>query len=289
MIRLAKESDHSFLKRNATFALRLYDDEAVLPVLRELVKSKDMVVRNRALAGLIRWRDRKSVPWLVERLEKTDDRPFQCFLAHALGVIRDPRAVGPILRTAKRRRSSEFDWVAIPALGRIRVASPDVMDFLKQMAVVYGKIAAGTSSGRRYGTTNQMRGVVLIERTRIALACLGDKNQQRWIKGAKVQTPNEHLWKEAREAIRRPLPPPPPKPKPIAKEKKEGPPPPVPPTPQEILEKHREDLLQYRGVVSVTLQDDTIVIVVETRGDAADLRMLVGPAIEGVPVRIEVQ
>ncbi|MHC4608707.1 MAG: HEAT repeat domain-containing protein [Planctomycetota bacterium] len=60
-------------------------------------------------------------------------------------------------------------------------------------------------------------------------------------------------------------------------------------TPEEILEKYRKALLGYRGVVSVALQDGTIVVLVETRGEADGLRLLVGPAIEGVPVRIEVQ
>ncbi|MHC4608708.1 MAG: HEAT repeat domain-containing protein, partial [Planctomycetota bacterium] len=49
VLALAESCPNRFVKRNAVFALRVFDNPAVLPVLRRLVKSGDRVVRNRAV------------------------------------------------------------------------------------------------------------------------------------------------------------------------------------------------------------------------------------------------
>ncbi len=284
LTKLAESKGHPFLARNAAYALRLYDEEEALPTLRTLLKSQDKVLRNRALAALIRWQDREVVPWLVDQLD-SQDVPFRSYVLYALGRIGDRRAVEPILK-ATRSMDWEILWGALAALARIREPNDEVSGFLARLPGLLNRMRLPDA-----------RRQILAERARIASACLGNKNEQAWIRGARVQEANRRLVEEWREFERQQMelasaPPVPPRAAAPPTTSAPAPPPPRPPPPTPspavlVLADARGRLMEYTGVRSLRAEGEAVVIEVGTEADAADLRLLLGAEIG--PARLDVR
>lgn len=275
-------SRHRFLARNAVFALRLYDETSVLPVLREALKSQDKVLRNRALAGLIRWRDPDVVPWLIDQMDGSD-LPFRSYAIYALGRIGDGRAVMPLVNLTRHYwRDWEFVWAALAALARIQDGRPEVVALLVKIREEIPRLELPPA-----------RREILLERAQIASAFIGDKFDQAWIaRTGGFQEANKALVKEwlqiqrKRDDLAR-RPPPAPKPAPAPK-----PPPPPAPEPvkdpaEQLAAEVRASILEYSGVTSVAAERGLLRIVVVSREDAEDLTFLLGSQLKGIPVVIQ--
>ncbi|MGH7340017.1 MAG: HEAT repeat domain-containing protein, partial [Candidatus Rokuibacteriota bacterium] len=117
---IIKKERHPFLVRNAVFILRCFNNPEVVPVLRNLLlKTPDKVIRNRALAALVRWQDEEIVEWLCKQLGGADV-PFRSYVLWALGRIGSPAAVEKVIAATKAfANDREFLWAALPALGWI--------------------------------------------------------------------------------------------------------------------------------------------------------------------------
>lgn len=289
LLKFAQSKAHSFLARNAVYALRLYDEEDALPALRTLVKSSDKVIRNRALAALMRWQDPEIVPWLIDQLD-SPDVPFRTYALHALGKIGDRRAVDPILKAAKAFSGDwEFLWGALAALARLRDSKDEVTTYLGRVPAIVNRM-----------NLPDLRRQILLERVRIASATGGNQAEQKWMRTAKVQDANRRLveeWTEfelqAELAKAPPKPPaaPPREPAPAPKPAPPAPPPPPPPavrSPAELaLAAARGRLVEYTGVRSVRAEQENIILDVSTEADAADLHLLLGTHLNGVPLVIQ--
>jgi len=120
LLGILKTQRHPFLVRNAVFILRCFNNPEVVPALRNvLLKMPDKVVRNRALAALVRWQDEEIVNWLCTQLGGPDV-PFRSYALWALGRIGSPAAVEKLIAATKQfANDREFLWAAIPALGWI--------------------------------------------------------------------------------------------------------------------------------------------------------------------------
>ncbi|MCK5579175.1 MAG: HEAT repeat domain-containing protein, partial [Planctomycetes bacterium] len=75
--------------------LASYETPEAIETLREILKGKDGVARNRALSALIQHGDKEAGPYLIDCL-KGDDEYFRTYAAYALGVFKDRRAVKPL-------------------------------------------------------------------------------------------------------------------------------------------------------------------------------------------------
>jgi hypothetical protein len=289
LTKLAESKGHSFLARNAVYALRLYDEDQVLPTLRTLLKSQDKVIRNRALAALLRWQDREIVPWLIDQLSSTD-LPFRSYALYALGRIGDRRAVDPVLKSAKALAGDwEFLWGALTTLARLRDSSDEVSAFLGRVPGILNRL-----------TLPEARRQILAERVRITAGTLGNKTEQTWMRTAKVQEANRRLveeWLESERPPMEPVKPPPaavaprnPVPAPdLAVPRPPPPTPAAPPSPSALaLSTARERLLDYRGVRSVRGERDAIVIEAATEEDVVDLQILLGSEVNGVRVEFQI-
>ena len=278
LIKFCEQSNLKFLRRNAVFALRVFDDPAAVPVFRKLVKSGDKVVRNRALAGLIRWRDPEIVPWLIEQLDDSD-KPFASYALYALGWIGDTRATMPIVSAIKSNKNDwEFLWAALPALALLQDSRKEVKDLLWALQAHVRDI--NDPQVNMLGQQMDPEGTrkrILEERLRIAKAFIGDPEERLWLKGAGLMHVNKRLQEVFEERTKPPPPPPadPPKPKPeeIA---------------ARVLADWRPVLLQYSGVKSAEVADRGIRVVVATEADADDLRIILGGHIAGVDLNVEV-
>lgn len=284
LVKVSAMRGHSFLTRNCVYALRLFDEEEVLPVLRKHLKSKDRVVRNRALAALIRWQDREIVKWLIDQLD-SPDKPFRSYALFALGRIGDRRGVSAIARMTRRYAGDwEFLWGALAALARLRDSGKEVTTLLEKIPGLLGRMPLPDK-----------RRKILSERVRIVRAYGGNPGEQAWMRTARVEEANRKLveeWLEiernrAELARRAALPPSPPsRPSPPAPPPKPAKPVPVPapaPSPaQKVLAESRDSLLEYTGVRSVRAAGRVIHVKVETEADAMDLRILLGREFRGI-------
>jgi hypothetical protein len=118
LTKIVQTQKHPFLVRNAVFILRCFNNPEVVPVLRTLLtKTQDKVVRNRALAALVRWQDEDIVPWLTKQLAGPD-ASFKSYVLWALGRIGSPLAIDAVIGFTKASLADrEALWAAIPALG----------------------------------------------------------------------------------------------------------------------------------------------------------------------------
>lgn len=207
--------ENSVVARNAAFLLRCFDDPKVLPLLRKAMKSKDKVVRNRAVAALTRWKDLESLPWLAEQL-KGEDVPFRSMACWALGRIGTAAAFKELLAAAGTG-DAEFAWSALPALCRTcddlsdadRTALLETLGGLEPMLarVEDPKPGATPENPDPSGT----RRAVLTERLRIAKARAGNAEQAEWMtrlgtqgasREAKVQCANVDFFNETLDFVR---------------------------------------------------------------------------------------
>ena len=198
LLDIVKNGKHPFLVRNAVFILRCYNNTEIVPVLRDLLtKTNDKVVRNRALAALVRWQDDGIIEWLVKHMGGTD-LSFRNYAVWALGRIGAPSAIEPVIE-AMKRGDPEFLWSAIPALGWLSDNAPDEKrKRIEDMLTVVEKAAAQIKDAEPFEGTGLMAprtpepspilSKILVERCRIALARCGRESGREWMKKLGEQT-----------------------------------------------------------------------------------------------------
>ncbi len=126
LVRLAGHA-HPLVRANAASGLARFDDPRARAQLVALIALPDRVARNRAIAALSRARARDAVPALLALLGPTNDPGSRVVAAHALGLIGDPAAFGP-LKGYLLASLGDVDamWAAIPALVRMPIADGEV-------------------------------------------------------------------------------------------------------------------------------------------------------------------
>ena len=138
IIKTAKTSEHSLIKRNAVSLLGVYNTPEVVKALREILLDnydKDKVIRNRALSALINKRDREIVPFLIGVLKNSDDSYFKTLAAYTLGILGDKQAVKPLIEYINTDPNNrEVLWAAIPALAMLGDNSEEVKNLLRKIA-----------------------------------------------------------------------------------------------------------------------------------------------------------
>lgn len=119
------EGPHGASRGSAAEALgRLGDPRAVEPLMRIVAdKRESMDTRERAAWALAELRDRRAVDVLIGVLNEHPRTGFlEVVAVRALGLLGDPRAVGPIEEAARRERSGYVADAAKQALQRLRRA-----------------------------------------------------------------------------------------------------------------------------------------------------------------------
>ena len=189
LIELSRDS-HSFLARNATAVLaNVPDSEAGEALLKLAKETKDNVVRNRAVGGLIRRRFPGTAEYLLGAVKGSDPH-FRCYAIYGLGMLGDRSAVLPILEAAKGAlNDADVLWAAIPALGRLRDNRKEVVEFLRQQEARLAQpvaglwdppIVQGDPRTRMYATDPPgTKARVVWEMTIIALARMGDEPSKK--------------------------------------------------------------------------------------------------------------
>ena len=210
LLDIIKHQKHPFLVRNAVFILRCFDNREIVPVLRTLLtKTQDKVIRNRALAALVRWQDDEIVDWLCKQLAGPDVS-FKSMALWALGRIGAPVAIEKVIAHVKANQSDrETLWAAIPALGWLGEAAPDdkkqkIAEFLVALRGAAGVIAEPPGYDGRYSAlknpdpANAAR-TVLDQRVVMALARCGRSTEIETVKkwtSSDVLRPNRDYHEE---------------------------------------------------------------------------------------------
>ena len=216
LLDIVKREKHPFLLRNAVFILRCYNDPAVLPALRGILrKTRDRVIRNRALAALVRWRDASIVEWLCQKAGGPD-RSFRSYALWALGRIGSSRGIKTIVNLVNRFSGDrEFLWAAIPALGRMaKSASPEIrrqveeaLLSLRDPSKKIGDPSPWKGEGNRALLSpdpSPATAPILQQRILLALALVRHQTSIDWLKDAKAETilkPNRDLYNETLKSI----------------------------------------------------------------------------------------
>ena len=210
LLTIIKTQKHPFLVRNAVFILRCFDNREVVPVLRTLLmKTPDKVIRNRALAALVRWQDDEIVDWLLKQLGGPD-ASFKSYVLWALGRIGAPVAIDKVIAFVKTNVGDrETLWSAIPALGWLGEAAPDdkkqkVADFLLSIRGLAGSIAEPAGYDGRYSALKnpdpaKASSAILDQRIVMALARCGRSAEIETVKkwtSSDVLRPNRDYYEE---------------------------------------------------------------------------------------------
>ncbi len=213
---IVKNQKHPFLVRNAAFVLRCYNTPDVVPVLRDMIKSPDKVIRNRALAALVRWQDGESVDWLAKQLD-CKELSFRNYVVWALGRIGTPNAIDPVVKAVQAQaKDDEFLWTAIPSLAWLgENALGDKKKKIEDLLVQLGPIAAQVQDPPGWKGTGiratkgpdpaNARSKILGQRLRFALARMGRQSEREAtlrMTEAEVLMPNREFWKETLEKIK---------------------------------------------------------------------------------------
>ncbi|MHC4608706.1 MAG: HEAT repeat domain-containing protein, partial [Planctomycetota bacterium] len=180
------KSDHVLLAQNAVAVLANYPTQQATKDLREIFeKGGDMVIRLRALSGLVRRGDKEVLPLLFAAVKK-GDRLWTIRTLHALGQLRDPRGAR-VARAAMSGGLSDLDmlWSAIPALGRIADGKKETIAALRSIeAALRAKMGDSDTveetaqpgpSGRVMEEKPGSKRRVLRQMAALALAANGDK------------------------------------------------------------------------------------------------------------------
>lgn len=194
LIDIVENGRHPFLVRNAVFILRCFNNpEVVAPLRKLLMKTKDKVVRNRALAALTRWQDQEIAEWLAKQLGGNDT--FRVYAVWALGRIGAVAQIDKVCAAAKNVESDgEFLLSAVPALGRLgRIAPDDKKKRIENLLVQLEKMLPQLKDPEAWGGTGVMatrtpepsncRQRIIGERIRISLALMGRDSETAWMKG----------------------------------------------------------------------------------------------------------
>jgi hypothetical protein len=215
LLSIIKSSRHPLLVRNAVFVLRCFDNREVLPVLRTLLmKTPDKVIRNRALAALVRWQDDQIVDWLEKQLGGPDVS-FKSYALWALGRIGAPVCIDRVIAYTKANAADrETLWAAIPALGWLgEVAPPDkkqkIVDFLLALRAPVAAIPDPLGYDGRYSAlknpdpANANR-TILDQRIVMALARCGHAAEVDIVKkwsSSDVLRPNKDYFEETSKKL----------------------------------------------------------------------------------------
>ncbi len=210
LLNILKTQRHPFLVRNAVFILRCFNNPEIVPVLRSLLtKTQDKVIRNRALAALVRWQDEEIVPWLTKQLAGPDVG-FKSMVLWALGRIGSPLAIDAVIGFTKATLSDrESLWAAIPALGWLGEAAvgdkrKKVEDFLLAIRPAVAGIADPPGYDGRYSALKNpdppnANKTILDQRLTMALARSGNAaaidTVKRWT-ATDVLKPNQDYYQE---------------------------------------------------------------------------------------------
>jgi HEAT repeat protein len=188
------QSKHSLLRENATGILATYTsrEEVVLNVLRDRMKGKDPVARNRAISGLVRLGDLETEKFLVKALSGRD-KYFRVFAVDALGRMRSLKARDKLRSYAKRSYKDKGDtWRAIAlALSRLGDADGKTRKLLKGMRTRVLKSARNLQHGP-VGFPPDVpdqpndRALLIAQTCTLGMARLGDRGARRnvidWVK-----------------------------------------------------------------------------------------------------------
>ncbi len=182
LLDIVKTQRHPFLLRNAVFILRCFNVPEVVPPMRDLLmKTRDKVVRNRALVVLVRWQDEQIAEWLVKQAGG-QDVGFRNLAAWAIGMIGAPSSIDGFLAEVRRQAGDgEFVWTAVPALARLGDGAPP--EKRKQIEEFLAALAGAVDRMQGPPPTDNLQQVVveppdhfrkvLSQRIVIALARLG--------------------------------------------------------------------------------------------------------------------
>ena len=109
----ALDLDYSFVEQILLMMGEVYGPNSIIPILKERGKTRYHAV------GALEAIGKKAVEPLIAAL-KDKDRKFRRYVAEALGKIKDPRAVEPLIATLRRDKDSLVRRDAARALGRIK-------------------------------------------------------------------------------------------------------------------------------------------------------------------------
>jgi len=108
---------HTWLKERAIIAVGQIGDEQAIPQLIELIDKHDYNLHF-AIEALVIMGSMTAVPHLIASLEKARDDDTKAAIMHALGQLRDPRAI-PILTECVKAYQADMKAAAIQALGNL--------------------------------------------------------------------------------------------------------------------------------------------------------------------------
>lgn len=216
LLNIIEKKRHPQLVRNAVFLLRVYNVPDVVPPVRSLLmKTRDKVIRNRCLAVLVRWQDRKITKWLVKQLFGPDES-FRSAVLWALGRIGDPSAIDPVIKFVKMNKTNrEVLWAAIPALcrmgemafGKEQDRVENFLDSLKALvASIQDPPAWDESKGGKVIKPDPPKPTekVLSQRILLSLARLGraaERDQVKSMTEADFVRPNILFYRETKKKL----------------------------------------------------------------------------------------
>jgi hypothetical protein len=210
LLNIIKSQKHPLLVRNAVFILRCFDNREVVPVLRNLLtKTQDKVIRNRALAALVRWQDEEIVEWLCKQLAGPD-ASFKSYVLWALGRIGSVAAVDRVIAFVKAGQGDrETLWAGIPALGWLGESvvgdkKQKIEEFLVSIRGLAGSVAEPAGYDGRYSALKnpdptKASATVLDQRVTMALARCGRAPEIETVKkwtASDVLRPNKEYYEE---------------------------------------------------------------------------------------------
>lgn len=135
-VKACLSTPHAFLGRNAVAIIANLDahGEAVKDLRDIFKKSRDAVARLRALSGLVRKRDRESVPLLMAEL-KNSDGVIRSAVMFALGMIgrKDAKIAEAIIKDLKDHPEPDEAWTGVSALARNGDGSKKTLEFIKAL------------------------------------------------------------------------------------------------------------------------------------------------------------
>lgn len=134
-IRAELQRGNRIFVARAVTALGLLDDEASIPLVREILRtSKDPGVQREGTMALALLRRAAAIPDLLAVLENARTTFVRGAVAEAIGLVGNESAVEPLLRIARdRNRQGEERAMALAALGRI--GDPERVPFLARVAI----------------------------------------------------------------------------------------------------------------------------------------------------------
>ena len=204
------KSSHSFLQRNAVAALANYHDEDAYKALRKYIKSNDLVVRLRALKGLMNTKSDSNIK-LFKSMLKNSDPMYQAIACYALGSYGDKSSCDDLMslfNSALKSDNQELMWSLLPAIVRCANAEDNSrdrwVDILQSAAKRFKGAFPSRSSGDAGGEVPSpqdpkrpdviiqgqrasfpekigYKNVILWEMTQLALAALDSETETRLV------------------------------------------------------------------------------------------------------------